>query len=199
VVAYLHVMRQASHLFDDGATYSNQGVLGALHGRRAGLRLVRATRAHAPLEAGEVAMPYWTRVEVALDPAAPVGLTLEERAGPAAALVRGAWLDGALEPDDFAERFDLFGPGAPGPLGSTEARARLLRAPRLRVRVLARVEPDEQPDPYGTLSSDGARAHLAGAPIVVVEWPDISEGEDLNRLVNLSTFLGQELTRPRSP
>lgn len=196
-MAYLHVMRQAAALFDDGATYSNRGVLGALAGRRAGLRLVRAARAHAPLDAREAAIPYWTRAELALDASAPVGLALEEREGPDAAVVRGAWLDGTFEPDDFAERFRVFGPQEA--LGSPEARARLLGEPRLRVRVVSEVEPDERPDPYGTLSSDEVRAHLAGAPLLVVEWPDISEGLDLERLVDLATFLGQALSRTRSP
>ena len=118
-------MRQAAALFDDGATYSNRGVLGALGGRRAGLRLVRATRAHAPLDAREAAIPYWTRVELTLDPPAPVGLALEEREGRDAALVRGEWLDGAFEPEDFATRFRVLGPKEA--LGSPETRARLLR------------------------------------------------------------------------
>lgn len=191
-MAYRHVMREASGLFDDGATYSSRDVLGSLKGRRAALRLVPAPSALCvpPLNPREAATPYWTRVEVALAEAAPVGLTLEEREGLFAARVRSAWLDEASALADFEVRFHLAGPGAPGPLGSPEVRARLLREPRLRVRVVGEAKAEVE-----VTSSAAPSRVLAGGPLLLVEWPDISEGDDLERLVNLAIFLSRELDR----
>ncbi|MBX3230940.1 MAG: hypothetical protein KIT84_36385 [Labilithrix sp.] len=128
-------MRAAARLLDEGATYSHFGAVGRVRGRRAVIRLVyrpEESRTHA----------WWTRIELALAPGAPL----------AEGLVR--------EPD-----FDA--------------------------RVVAAVDVDDGADPAGTTNGVVARAHLAGAPLLVVQEAGMLEGADLERLLARSLELAR--------
>ena len=81
-MAYLHVLREAARLLDDGATYSHRGALGHVAGTKVAVRLVYR---------GGSADPWWTRVEVALPRGAPLELAIEEVDGPSAERVRATF------------------------------------------------------------------------------------------------------------
>lgn len=172
-MAFLHVLREASRLLDEGATYSHAGAVGTAEGWPVAVRL--AQRADAP--AGAEPTPWCTVVEVSLAGCALEGFSLCERDDHDAALVRADWVEGGLAPERFFERFTLVSPAE----GDRPARGAFSPSGALATRCL------EHP-PF----SASTRA-VAGGAVLEVVAPDFAEGEDLERQLALALHLAHAL------
>jgi hypothetical protein len=172
-MAYLHVLREASRLFDDGATFSHACAVGTARGLAVAVRL----RERGPGLPGAEREPWSTVVEVALAEPRLAGLTLAEREGAEAAHVRARWYEGELEPEHLDVRFALEGLGAwaagPSFAPSPALAARLLHHPALVARTIARGE---------------------RGVVLEVEAPGLAEGEDMERQLELALALAEELS-----
>ena len=183
-MAYLHVLREAAGLLDDGATYSHRGALGQVAGTKVAVRLV--------YRGGTSAEPWWTRIEVALPRGAPLDLALDELDGPSAERVRATFADDEVDVSELEERFRCRSPWASA-FPSRSMRERLLRSPYVVARVVASVAPSDGADPQGTTDGTRAAEHLRGGPVLQVESPQILEATDLERLVALACDLAAEV------
>jgi hypothetical protein len=182
-MAYLHVLREAARLLDDGATYSHRGALGHVAGTKVAVRLVYR---------GGSADPWWTRVEVALPRGAPLELAIEEVDGPSAERVRATFASDEVDVSELEERFRCHSPWASA-FPSRSMRERLLRSPYVAARVVAAISPSDGADPQGTTDGTGAAEHLRDGPVLQVESPQILEATDLESLVALACDLAAEV------
>ena len=183
-MAYLHVLREAAGLLDDGATYSHRGALGQVAGTKVAVRLV--------YRGGTSTEPWWTRIEVALPRGAPLDLVIDELDGTSAARVRATFASDEVDVTELQERFRCISPWG-GAFPSQSTAERLLRSPYVVVRVVQAIAPADGSDPHGTTDGTGAARHLQGAPVLQVEAPDILEGTDLQSLLRLGCDLAAEV------
>jgi hypothetical protein len=205
-MAYLHVLREASRLFDDGATFSHAGAVGTARGLAVAVRL----RERGPGLPGAEREPWSTVVEVALAEPRLAGLTLAEREGAEAAHVRARWHEGELEPEHFEpcqrledERFEpcqrledeRFEPCqrlehqhldvrfALEGLGAWAAGPSFAPSPALAARLL------HHPALVARTIARGERG-----VVLEVEAPGLAEGEDMERQLELALALAEELS-----
>lgn len=183
-MAYLHVLREAAGLLDDGATYSHRGALGQVAGTKVAVRLA--------YHGGTSAEPWWTRIEVALPAGSPLDLAIDELDGPSAARVRATFASDEVDVSELGARFGCVSPWAGG-FPSRATAESLLRSPHVVVRVVAAIAPADGADPHGTTDGTGAARHLQGAPVLQVEGPGILESTDLESLLRLACDLAAEV------
>lgn len=183
-MAYLHVLREAAGLLDDGATYSHRGALGRVAGMKVAVRLV--------YHGARSTEPWWTRVEVELPVGAPLDLAIDELDGPSAARVRATFASDEVDVSELEERFRCTSPW-PGTFPSRSVQERLVRTPYVAARVVEAIAASDGADPRGTTDGTGAARHLAGAPVLQVEGPGILEATDLESLLGLACALAAEV------